>query len=693
MNSQPIVVEEKTNYVSSIGSYLHLMNNPGAFKFQAKNAFLIYQISISNVNETNQFITCHLKNICGEGTINIRHEGDLILVLAMFENKISTRNYQFFNIMKYQPWICTFEKNKLSIIEEYITGIKNIPLKKSTLSEMISAESTDGCTDLLYKAASFKTDFNIARYVHEVMRECGVLISKEDSYKWSRRELIWKKMSAEQGYCEVVECMTNYIHHYIRSLKNDLVGNISNNEKTIIKLMNHTQINELSQAEVQPKSDNELKQEKAVKDELIKNLSSLLVIIQSISQLKKYISFVRGYTTIAYDDFIEKLDKDPIMAPIRNGKIVNLITGEIMDRNSTHKVSFEFPVNYNPDMPPNKRIDDFLENITLGRKDLLNYLLEEFGYAITGLTYAQAAYFLLGVEGSNGKSTLMGMIAKCIGSKFFKSVPKSLIFKEKGASIRDDQAPTAIKTMIQGSHIVYVSEPSPTDEINLTQFKKLTGNDGDNYRKMGGEFKDYTPQFKLVIPTNKMPMMPKNSSTDGGAWRRPIVIPCDCKFVDTKEEMVKPNCRLKDPDFISNILDDQNAMDYFFSLLVKGAIRHNIGKGNRKKPACVLSAVQEYKSEQNIYAQFIQECCIHPPTSSLKRTSAKDLLKAFKTWTQDEFGKSDYSSKDLGNGLTAMGVEKGKSNTIYYIIDLIAENSSFNSEENNIKAAMSGKIF
>jgi putative DNA primase/helicase len=69
-------------------------------------------------------------------------------------------------------------------------------------------------------------------------------------------------------------------------------------------------------------------------------------------------------------------------------------------------MTFQANVAYNP-RAKRVRFDKFIDEITLGRPDLADYLQRSLGYAISGFTKEHRAW--LGI-GRNGKSILAEMV-------------------------------------------------------------------------------------------------------------------------------------------------------------------------------------------------------------------------------------------------------------------------------------------
>lgn len=251
---------------------------------------------------------------------------------------------------------------------------------------------------------------------------------------------------------------------------------------------------------------------------------------------------------------------------------------------------------------------------------------------------------MYGRRGSNGKSTIIALITKILGAHFGVAL-KSLIFDKKGSHQKDDQAATTGKNNIINARFVYIAEGNKDDIINLDRFKRITGGDKDTYRKLHQEQRDYQPMSKIFVATNGMPQMPEGTEDDGGAWRRPGLLPFPAAFVD-KPDPNKPWERPKDKNFKDNTLENQAALDYFFTLLVGGAARSQTDQ-KTSEPECVTDAFNEYKGEQSITELFFSECC---DLGGTNMEISSILFASYNKW----FGRQ-YPGVKINYNITSFG--------------------------------------
>ncbi len=133
---------------------------------------------------------------------------------------------------------------------------------------------------------------------------------------------------------------------------------------------------------------------------------------------------------------------------------------------------------------------EFLELVTGGDGELIDYLQRMCGYCLTGLTIEHALFFLWG-PGGNGKSTFIDTITGVMGD-----YAKTAGIDTFTAS-SFDRHPTDLADL-QGARLVTAVETSQGRHWDETRIKTLTGGDRITARFMRQDFFEYTPQFKLL---------------------------------------------------------------------------------------------------------------------------------------------------------------------------------------------------
>jgi putative DNA primase/helicase len=156
----------------------------------------------------------------------------------------------------------------------------------------------------------------------------------------------------------------------------------------------------------------------------------------------------------------------------------------------------------------------FLNRITDGNQELVDYLQRMVGYSLTGSTQEHALFFLYGT-GANGKTTFLNAITGLIGD-YHKSAPIETFTDSK-----NDRHPTEL-AMLRGARLVTAIETEEGRRWAESRIKQLTGGDRVSARFMRQDFFEFTPAFKLVVAGNNKPGL---RSVDEAIRRRLNLIP------------------------------------------------------------------------------------------------------------------------------------------------------------------------
>lgn len=652
----PPVAPIPQTYIEAIGKLITPLN-PATLNFNAKSGLLIFypiRCPPENMNPTSDYIKFSLINTFGEGKIFVKFEpNDLILVFFKFDSKIHRTSINSFTVLNVLPYcVCSIQTDNIKSVAQYVSGIAEIG-------------------DLLFKKKV------------QIKGLPAILDSEEIKNAMANHyldERTWQMLiSVIRSGCSHLESsifmatlLNSYLHYKpvtsLKEIKGKQKGYVYNKETRLYELKTSSGICRILGSVCKSVIDQEILRlygENSAcfskeKETLMSDLGKYKKQANTLQYLKSCKELIDTYS-FGKEGFIETLDKDPNCAAIKGGKYIDFRNGVVKDRDETMPFSFEYPVNYRPELKGNKLIDNFLENITLADTKYLDYMLMKLGYGITGWTKDQKAYFLLGLRGSNGKTTLMTLVDMCIGDHF-KTGDTSIIFKKKGSIPKSSDAPTPSKTFIKDGRFVYIPEADDMEEIEVGTFKRLTGGEKDSYRGMGEEKVKYIIRYKIFISANQPPTISIVSISDGGLMRRTEIFPFNCEFREEKDITDRTYQRPMDDSFLEKVTADPEALDYFFTLLVKGAMRYWDKPKRSPKPDCVTQAIEDFKSDRDVMLYFINDCCTITGLEEDK-TSCQTLFSAYCKWFQtNNAGSSPKEDKiQFGRMLThKMGGDKCK---------------------------------
>lgn len=327
----------------------------------------------------------------------------------------------------------------------------------------------------------------------------------------------------------------------------------------------------------------------------------------------------------------------------QNG-IINLRNGELIPHDSNFMMSKICNAEYDTKHRKPKLWLKFLNDVTNGDKQLLDYIQKCVGYSISGSNREQCAYFLYGL-GNNGKSTFLDTISDLLGGYSSNAQPDTLMIQSRlgssGGGANSDIA------RLKSARFVTCEEPTEGVRLNEGLLKQLTGGSKVTCRFLYGDEFEYTPEFKIWVATNHKPTV---RGTDVGIWRRIKLIPFE---VNIPKEKVDKNLKYKLRQEFPQIL----------AWAVEGCIRWQ--KEGLEEPECVANATRDYKQEMDLIAGFIEQCIMIDYTND-EKIMASDLFTLYSKWAKAN-NEWEMSSKRFFMELTKKVPDKGRnSKGIFY---------------------------
>lgn len=223
----------------------------------------------------------------------------------------------------------------------------------------------------------------------------------------------------------------------------------------------------------------------------------------------------------------------------------------------------------------------FLRDSTNGDEAMQVYLQRIAGYCLTGLTNEHALFFVYG-PGGNGKSVFLNILVHILGD-YAMSAPMDTFTASKFNS-----HPTEL-AMLKGARLVTASETEEGRAWAEARIKALTGGDPITARFMRQDFFTYQPHFKLLFAGNHQPSL---SSVDPAMQRRFNMMPFVHKPA-SPDHMLEEKLKAEAPRILAWAL--KGCLDWQ---------KHGLGR-----PESVTSATADYFANQDMFGQWIDECC------------------------------------------------------------------------------------
>ena len=332
---------------------------------------------------------------------------------------------------------------------------------------------------------------------------------------------------------------------------------------------------------------------------------------------------------------VNDLDADPWMIGTAEG-VIDLKTGRPVLPDRSKLITKKIGTRYD-ETATCPTWERFLHTVTAGNSELIRFLQIAVGYSLTGSNAEQCLFFLFGL-GQNGKGVFSETTKRLFGD-YGQVAPESMFVKDRNQSATNDIARLA------GCRLAVASELGEGIAFAESRLKSLTGNDSITARFLHREFFDFIPTHHFWISGNHKPTI---QGSDHGIWRRIHLIPFTVRISDAE----------KDPDLIRKIAEE---MPGILNWALAGCMAWQ--REGLSIPRCVSQATAEYRSEEDIVGQFLQECTIE---ESRARVLASELYEAFHRWSVRGGIKCPIRSKDFGKRMDERGYQRMSSSGARY---------------------------
>jgi putative DNA primase/helicase len=309
------------------------------------------------------------------------------------------------------------------------------------------------------------------------------------------------------------------------------------------------------------------------------------------------------------------------------GGTVDLRTGKLRDSNRQDGITKTTSIA--PSDEGCQRWLQFLSETTGEDGELIRFLQQWCGYCLTGLTREHALVFVYG-PGGNGKSVFLNVV-----NAIMKDYARTAGMATFTAS-KFDRHPTEI-AMLNGARLVTASETEEGRPWAEARIKQLTGGDPITAHFMRQDDFTFTPQFKLTIVGNHKPVL---HNVDDAARRRFNIVP----FM---RKPVRP-----DPDLERKLLLEEAGG--ILQWMIAGCLDWQLN--GLIRPAAVQAATDAYFSDQDLFGQWIEDCCDVQLGNGRLWDKSSDL---FDSWTDYavKAGEPANSKKSFAQEMQRRGFE------------------------------------
>lgn len=325
----------------------------------------------------------------------------------------------------------------------------------------------------------------------------------------------------------------------------------------------------------------------------------------------------------------DEFDCDPLLLNVENGTL-DLRTGRLRPHDPADRLSKMARVAHDPDATA-PAWEAFLSRV-LPDPDVRRYVRTLFGFAMTGRT-ADIVPVAWG-RGANGKSTLVDTLQFVLGDYAIQS-PIETFMDGKASS----SGATPELARLQGARVVFTSEGSEDQRLNVGRLKMLTGGERIAARRLYRDQTEFTPTHTVWISTNHRPIVPGD---DAALWRRLQLVPFRVVIPESERDPdLKDKLRAEAPGILNWLM--AGYADY-------------VAAGRFVHPAAVREATEEYRSDNDDVGNFIAKHCIEEPRA---REAARVLYDSYRNWVFTEYGQTaePATAQAFGRNLKQRGYD------------------------------------
>jgi putative DNA primase/helicase len=276
---------------------------------------------------------------------------------------------------------------------------------------------------------------------------------------------------------------------------------------------------------------------------------------------------------------MEAWDSDPFLLGTPGGT-VELRTGVLRQSNPSEGLTKSTAV------APAETVDcplwlAFLEEATGGDHELIRFLQQWAGYALTADTREHALVFIYGL-GGNGKSVFLNALTGILAT-YAVTAAMDTFTASKG-----DKHPTDL-AMLRGARLVTASETDKDKAWAESRIKHMTGGDPISARFMRQDFFTFRPNFKLTIIGNHKPVL---KNVDDAERRRFNIVPFNRKPA-VIDRQLEQKLRAEWPGILKWMIE--GCLDWQANGLVR--------------PSSVAEATETYFADQDLFSQWLDDEC------------------------------------------------------------------------------------
>lgn len=262
-------------------------------------------------------------------------------------------------------------------------------------------------------------------------------------------------------------------------------------------------------------------------------------------------------------------------------RVYDLETNSFLEYSPDMVFLNRFPYDYNPDAPSCPLLLQTLSEIACNDPEVINLILEAFGNCFYLLNAFRGSVMLYGQSGSNGKSTLLNMLAQMVG-------------RENASFLSLQDTAERFRLVEVYGKAVNIGDDIPNSYFpDSSRFKKLVTGETVIGERKGQDPIAFKPYAKMFFAMNDLPPV---SDKSRAFFSRILLIPLNNDFSRAGMKDVS----LKDRAWTREEME-------FLTMLSMLGLKRLIKQGDFTRPACMVEALRRYEVDNNPVIGFLEE--------------------------------------------------------------------------------------
>lgn len=266
-----------------------------------------------------------------------------------------------------------------------------------------------------------------------------------------------------------------------------------------------------------------------------------------------------------------------------------------MGRGIVGQTEFDY-IPYDPEHPEPEHLEifEFFKKI-YPVEVVREYCLTLYSACLEGNNKEQKFYIMVG-KGGNGKSKIIELNSKTFG-EYQDTLPATTITRKRA----DAGAANPEFICIKNKRYISITEPEADEKINASLMKQISGEDVVKARGLFQDQDQFIVTARIFMSVNDMPPI---QATDGGTWRRLMVIPHISTFVEEGKPV----------DPAAHIYPRDNDLEFkiphwrpYYAGILAWYFENRYLRTGLIPPPQVTAESDNYKAENDAFTGFVTE--------------------------------------------------------------------------------------